>query len=72
MKVLVLNNDLMERTVIQQVLQRNGHDIVVSSGSDEAMQLLRGGGIRFLIVDRAGTDIDAKQFIRRIREADPP
>jgi two-component system chemotaxis response regulator CheY len=72
MKVLVLNNDLMERTVIQQVLQRNGHEIVVASGSEEAMQLLRGGGIRFLIADRAGTDIDAKQFIRRVREADPP
>jgi CheY-like chemotaxis protein len=33
MKVLVLNNDLMERTVIQQVLQRNKHEIVTAGDS---------------------------------------
>jgi diguanylate cyclase (GGDEF)-like protein len=72
MKILVLNHDLMERTVIQQVLQRNGHEIVACGNSEEAMQVLREGGIRFLIVDRAGTDIDEKQFIRNVRESRPP
>jgi two-component system chemotaxis response regulator CheY len=72
MKVLVLNNDLMERTVIQQVLHRNGHEIVYSESSDEALKQLRMGGIRFVIADRAGTDIDLKQFIRRVRETTPP
>jgi two-component system chemotaxis response regulator CheY len=72
MKVLVLNNDVMERTVIQQVLQRNGHEIVQSETSEAAMQHLQQGGIRFVIADRAGTDVDGKQFIRRLREAKPP
>jgi two-component system chemotaxis response regulator CheY len=72
MKILVLNNDLMERTVIQQVLQRNGHEIIPAGNSDTAMQLLQEGGIRFIIADRSTTDIDEKQFIRRLREARPP
>ena len=72
MKVLVLNNDLMERTVIQQVLQRNRHEIVLAETTHTAMQLLQEGGIRFVIADRAGTDIDDKQFIRTLREAHPP
>ena len=72
MKILVLNNDLMERTVIQQVLQRNGHEIIPAENSDIAMHLLQQGEIRFVIADRATTDIDEKQFIKRVREAKPP
>lgn len=72
MKILVLNHDLMERTVIQQVLQRNGHEILISGDSENAMELLRAGDIRFVIADRADTDVDEKQFIRRVREARPP
>jgi two-component system chemotaxis response regulator CheY len=72
MKTLVLSNDLMERTVIQQVLQRNGHELIAADNSETAMQLLQEGGIRFIIADRVSTDIDEKQFIQRTREAKPP
>jgi two-component system chemotaxis response regulator CheY len=72
MKILVLNNDMMERTFIQQVLQLNGHEIVPVGDSDSAMQLLQEGEIRFVIADRASTDMDAKRFIQRVRDAQPP
>ena len=72
MKILVLTNDLMERTVIQQVLQRNGHEIIMASNSETATQFLQEGEIRFIIADRATTDIDEKQFIKRVRDARPP
>lgn len=72
MKILVLNNDIMERTVIQQVIQRNGHELMPAENSETAMQLLQEGDIRFVIADRATTDIEEKQFIKRIREAKPP
>lgn len=72
MKILVLNKDWMERTVIQQVLQSNGHEIVSAESSETAMQLLQEGDMRFIIADRATTDIDETQFIKRVREAQPP
>lgn len=72
MKILVLNNDMMERTVIQQVLQPNGHEIIPVGDSDSAMQLLQEGEVRFVIADRASTDMDAKRFIQRVRDAQPP
>ena len=72
MKILVLNKDLMERTVIQQVLQSNGHEIVSAESSETAMRLLQEGDIRFIIADRATTDIDETQFIQRVRDAQPP
>ena len=72
MKILVLNKDMMERTVIQQVLQHNNHEIVSAENSETAMQLLQEGDIRFIIADRVTTDVDEKQFIKRVREAKPP
>ena len=72
MKILVINNDLMERTVIQQVLQVNGHEVVIAENSDTAWKLLHSEEIRFVIADRIGTDIDERGFIRRVRDARPP
>ena len=72
MKILVLNNDVMELTIIQQVLQYNKHELVTASNSEAAMQLLREGDIRFVIVDRVTTDIDETEFIKHLREAEPP
>jgi len=72
MKILVINKDLMERTVIQQVLQHSDHEIIPAEDSETAMQLLQEGGIRFVIADHVNTDVDEKQFIKRVRDAKPP
>ena len=72
MKILVLNNDATERTIIQEVVQQNGHEAVSARNSDSGMQLLQEGEVRFVIADRVTTDIDEKQFIRRVRDAQPP
>jgi diguanylate cyclase (GGDEF)-like protein len=72
MKILVLTKDLQERTLIEQVLKGNGHEVVRAQDSDTAMQLLQEGGIRFVIADRITTDLEEKQFIQRVREAKPP
>jgi two-component system chemotaxis response regulator CheY len=72
MKILVLSNDEMERSVIQQVVQHNGHETIMAGNSDEAMQILQEGSVRFVIVDRMTTDMDEKEFIKRIRDAQPP
>jgi diguanylate cyclase (GGDEF)-like protein len=72
MKILVLNNDLMERSVIQQVLQSNKHEIISAGDSMSAMQLLQGGDIRFVIADRVTTDIDETGFVKQLREANAP
>jgi len=72
MKILVLNNDVMERSVIQQVLQPNGHEVVMAENSDEAMLILQEGEVRFVIVDRNTTDMEEKNFIKRLRAAEPP
>jgi two-component system chemotaxis response regulator CheY len=72
MKILVLTNDETERSVIQQALHTNGHDMLLADNSEDAMQLLREGEARFVIVDRETTDAGETQFIQRLRAAQPP
>jgi two-component system cell cycle response regulator len=72
MRILVINKDIKERMVIQQALGQNGHEVVSAENSETAMQLLQLEGFRFVIADRVSTDIDDKQFIKRVREAQPP
>jgi len=72
MKILVLDKDVKERSVIQQVLQQSGHEIISADDSETAMWILQQGEIRFILADRVTTDIDEKQFIERVRAAKPP
>ena len=72
MKILVLNNDLAERTLIEQVLQQDGHEVSTVDNSDDAFQLLQEGEVRFVIVDRETVEKEGKRFVQRVREVDPP
>ena len=72
MKILVLSRDVTERNIIQQVVQQNGHEILSAENSEAAMQFLREGDIRFVIADRVSTDMEEKQFVTHIRDANPP
>jgi diguanylate cyclase (GGDEF)-like protein len=72
MKILVLHNDVTERSLIEQVLQSNGHEVAVVENSDIAFQTLQEGEIRFVIADRVAADLDGRNLIRRIRDARPP
>lgn len=72
MKILFLSKDEMERTVIRQVVHHNGHEVLYAGDSEEALQILKESGARFVIVDRSTTDAGEKQFIQRLRNARPP
>lgn len=72
MKILVVNKDTMDRTVIQQLLVHSGHELVWAEDSQSAMQILQEGEIRFVVADRTTTDIDQFQFVQRVRAAQPP
>jgi diguanylate cyclase (GGDEF)-like protein len=71
MKILVLDNDWAERTLIEQALLQNDHEILAVGNSAEAFEILQQGEIRFVIADRLTSDMDQERFVQRLREADP-
>jgi diguanylate cyclase (GGDEF)-like protein len=67
MEILVINDDLMERTVIQQVLQRSNHKISFIPSVREAWKLITEDGFRFVIVDASVEEESVLQFIQHVR-----
>ena len=72
MKILVLNNDLTERSVIQQVLQHNGYEILTAETSKTAWEVLHSSEVRFVIADSTTTDMNEKHFIEHVRTGGLP
>lgn len=72
MKVLVLENDGKTRSLIQNVLDGSGHEMLAVANIEEALKPIGSGQIRFVIVDRDGEDIDKQGLIKRIRESVQP
>lgn len=67
MDILLISNDLMERSVIQQVLENSGHKVTYVESAQEAWKLLTENGIRFIIADASDHEQGVHQFIQQIR-----
>jgi two-component system cell cycle response regulator len=67
MDILVINDDLMERTVIKQVLIHSNHKVTFVPSVREAWKLIVEEGFRFVIVDSAAEEQSVHQLIQHVR-----
>ncbi len=69
MNILVLTSDLMERSVIQQVLQYSGHQLTFANNIDDAWRRIQEGTFRFMILDAEAQEGGMQPLIEKIRGA---
>ena len=67
MDILLINNDLMERSVIQQVLEHSSHKVTCTETVQEAWGIIAESRIRFVIADAANQEQHIHQLIQRVR-----
>ena len=67
MDILVISNDLMERSVIQQVLVHSNHNVTLAENATDAWKFISDNGIRFVIADASTREQAVHQFIQRVR-----
>jgi diguanylate cyclase (GGDEF)-like protein len=67
MDILVINTDLMDRSVIQQVLHYSNHQVTFTENPGEAWKLIADGRFRFIIADAAGQGQSIHQLIQHVR-----
>src|SRR3972149_4248144 len=72
MKILVLEPDQKERSSIQKVLERSGHEFKPIETSEQAWPFFESGEARFLIGNWDTSDLRQMQFIARTRAAKFP
>jgi len=67
MDILVINDDLMERSVIKQVLEHSQHKVTFVPNIREAWKLIVEDGFRFAIIDASLDEQSVHQFIQHVR-----
>jgi two-component system cell cycle response regulator len=67
MDILVMSNDLMERSVIQQVLEHSDHKVTFVETVKEAWKAITENGLRFVIVDASEQEQGVYQLIQHVR-----
>ncbi len=72
MKILVVDDDQIERRIIEKALTGLGHDIVLAEDGESAWKLIRDEGIRFVITDWSMPGLDGIQLAQKIRAAELP
>ena len=67
MDILVVNTDLMDRSVIQQVLQHSNHKVTFTENPGEAWMMIADGHFRFIIADASGQGQSIHHLIQQAR-----
>jgi two-component system, NtrC family, sensor kinase len=72
MKVLIADDDLVSRRLLQSYLQKWGHEVTTAQHGAEAWQLFEAGEFPVVITDWMMPELDGPALIRRIRAAGRP
>ena len=67
MDILVINTDLMDRSVIQQVLEHSDHKVTFTENPGEAWKLIADGHFRFIIADASEQGQSIHHLIQQAR-----
>jgi DNA-binding NtrC family response regulator len=71
-RILIVDDDPVQRRLLQSMIARLGYDVVLAEGGDAAANLLGGpeaGGIDAVVLDLVMPDLDGLGVLARIRDA---
>ncbi len=68
MKVLLLEHGTKERSLIQSILEKGGHVVLIGENAEQAWKLIEAGETRFVIADADDEDVRKADLVRRARE----
>jgi CheY-like chemotaxis protein len=70
-RILVIDDDDLVRTAVQQMLENRGFEVVVTSQGQHAVRILDDGRFDAIVVDIFMPGMDGLETIRALRERSP-
>ena len=71
-RILIVDDEEMDRLLVQAVLARAGHETVVVSGGEEALRRYLESGIEIVVTDLQMPDVHGFELISILRDFSPP
>ncbi len=73
LRVLVVDDEKIVRRALQRILERDGHRVALAECGEEALRIYaeQGREIDVVVLDVMMPDIDGREVLRRMREANP-
>jgi len=68
-KILVVDDEEMERALIRDIFRPGGHDLLFASEGETALEICRLESPDLVVTDLAMPDFNGLRFIRELREA---
>lgn len=68
-KILVVDSEQKDRRILEKILTRSGHKVVLANSGEAAWDLLQDEQIRFVVTDSNMPGMDGIQLIKNIRSA---
>lgn len=65
--ILAVDDDAMNRGVIERIVARKGHNVSLANGGKEALQKVNEGGVDLVLLDIMMPDIDGTEVLKEIR-----
>jgi sigma-B regulation protein RsbU (phosphoserine phosphatase) len=67
MKILIVDDDAIARSLAEKILTKEKHEVLLAENGEQALQLLRRGGIRMVISDWNMPEMDGIDLCQQMR-----
>ncbi|MBW1849899.1 MAG: sigma-54-dependent Fis family transcriptional regulator [Deltaproteobacteria bacterium] len=71
MKILVVDDERMQRDMLKGFLEKQGHEVVVAAAGKESLQRFSESPFQLVILDHQMPDIKGDEVLARMKEANP-
>lgn len=66
--ILAVDDDALNRGVIERIVKRKGHNVTLASGGKEAIEQIKQGSFDLVLLDIMMPDIDGVEVLKKIRD----
>ncbi len=71
MQILIVDDEKMQREMLQGFLEKQGYPVLTASGGEEALRLFRAHPVQLVLLDHRMQDMNGDEVLARIRRESP-
>jgi two-component system response regulator AtoC len=71
MQILIVDDEKMQREMLQGFLEKQGYPVLTAAGGEEALQLFRNHPVQLVLIDHRMQDMNGDEVLARMRQNSP-